>query len=199
MLYWVDRCLAYYVLQMNALGNLHLMWHLYQSILIKHESCLSVGVFTFFSATNSPSIMKLWLQASYHLGQLKTWRSPMFLISKDSSGFFFLENLYHYHFCSPFPHSLKVIISWHFGSMPTLGQLKTWRSPMFKILLFTDSMGLFRVFSNGVFLSKNSAILTPIPMKFGHKDYFIPKKWHEKKSEKFQFFWYFSGVFFIHK
>ena len=50
-----------------------------------------------------------------------------------------------------------------------------------------------------VFFSKISAISTPRTMKFGHKDYFYTKTWHQKKSEKFQFLGHFSGVFFIHK
>ena len=33
--------------------------------------------------------------------------------------------------CSRFPKPPKVPVSWHFGSMPNLGQLKTWRSPIF--------------------------------------------------------------------
>ena len=49
------------------------------------------------------------------------------------------------------------------------------------------------------FFSKISAILTPKTMKFGHKDYFYTKKWHKKKSEKFQFLGIFLGVLFIHK
>ena len=48
--------------------------------------------------------------------------------------------------CSRFPKPPKVPGSWNFGSRPNLGQLKTWRSPIFEILIFTDSMGIFRVF-----------------------------------------------------
>ena len=53
--------------------------------------------------------------------------------------------------CSRFPTPPKVPASWNFGCRPNLGQLRSLRSPIFKILIFTDSRGLFRVFSNGVF------------------------------------------------
>ena len=38
------------------------------SILIKHESCLCVCLFMFFSATKSPSFMKFWFKASFGPG-----------------------------------------------------------------------------------------------------------------------------------
>ena len=38
--------------------------------------------------------------------------------------------------CYRFPKPPKVPGSWHFGSRPNLGQLKTWRSPIFEILIF---------------------------------------------------------------
>ena len=51
--------------------------------------------------------------------------------------------------CSRFPKPPKVPGSWNFGSRPNLGQLRSLRSPIFKIFIFTDSRGLFHVFSNG--------------------------------------------------
>jgi len=50
-----------------------------------------------------------------------------------------------------------------------------------------------------VFFSKISAILTPRTMKFGHKDYFYTKKWHQKNVRKMSFLRHFLGVFLIHK
>ena len=38
--------------------------------------------------------------------------------------------------CPRFPKPPKLPDSWNFGSRPNLGQLKTWRSPIFEILIF---------------------------------------------------------------
>ena len=38
--------------------------------------------------------------------------------------------------CPRFPKPPKVPGSWNVGSRPNLGQLKTWRSPIFEILIF---------------------------------------------------------------
>ena len=42
--------------------------------------------------------------------------------------------------------------SQHFGSRSNLGQLKTRRSPIFEIFIFTDSRGLFVFFQMGFFV-----------------------------------------------
>ena len=99
----------------------------------------------------------------------------------------------------------KVPASWNFGSRPNLGQLKTWRSPIFEILIFTDSMGIFRVFLNAFFsvfsrfFRKSQPFLHLGPWNLDAKTIFIPKNGPKKISEKFQFLGHFSGVFFIHK
>ena len=48
--------------------------------------------------------------------------------------------------CSRFSQPPKVPASWNFGSRRHLGLVGTWRSPIFEILIFTDSRGIFRVF-----------------------------------------------------
>ena len=81
--------------------------------------------------------------------------------------------------CSRFSQPPKVPALWNFGSRRHLGLVGTWRTPIFEILIFTDSRGIFPVFSNGffmVFFSKISAILTPMSIKFGHKNCFYTKK-----------------------
>ena len=68
----------------------------YKSILIKHESCVSVTQFTFSEATKSPSFMKCSLKAS--LGPTWNMTKPDFyFIFTDTNGVFIMyTNLYHY-------------------------------------------------------------------------------------------------------
>ena len=65
--------------------------------------------------------------------------------------------------------------SWHFGTMLNFGQLKTWRNPIFKILIFKGGLPIWssvkKMFFSR-FFPKISAISTYRTMTFWQSEYF---------------------------
>ena len=85
-----------------------------------------------------------------NFGKLKTWRSPIFeiLIFKAVLKIRWISNKLY----ARFPKPPKVTVSWNFDFRPNLGQIKTWRSPIFEILIFKSgphmvNHGIFVFFS----------------------------------------------------
>ena len=94
-----------------------------RSILIKHESCLSVCLSTFFLSHQKSQLHDIlaqgviWANLKHHDAQF--FNFSFFMDPRCIFRVFFaFTNLYHYDFCSPFPQSSYVIASWHFYSGP---------------------------------------------------------------------------------
>ena len=106
--------------------------------------------------------------------------------------------------CSCFLKPPKVPGYLNFDSRHNLGQLKTWRSPIFEFFIFTDSRVFFRVILKlgffvvfFVFFRKFQPFYQLGLWNFDKRTSLLPKICTKIFTEKFSFFGHFSCVFVI--
>ena len=98
--------------------------------------CVSVHVFRSHQKSQAHEILTLgliWANLDHHEARFpKFW----FLRGSPYGPVLKIHWIYRIRLCSRFPKPPKVTGSYNFGSRPNLGQLRSLRSPIFKILIF---------------------------------------------------------------